>query len=276
MVAKKKNQHNQQRMDRIHHFQRGSSQVHSTNWLSTYCLHAMSDGLIWLIWLLILLRHFKTWCAWCSSEPGDGFFNNRASTFSCNSKLCSRDSYGLKTCPGTRLLTCTCILVIAIYRTRLWIWIIPLRHSCLLIWQCVCWTHLLLWAFDSSYVFFFSASFFFALIASTWHRRPEHFKLAEKCLSIWAFQDSDIDNLITRVLATCSLHCWVWIDRISIRKFRLIVDVLAILAGAPRSSMQLYATGEWPAVGSFEPSALHVWQRVLCPSRTRLRSNVLK
>ena len=80
------------------------------------------------------------------------------------------------------------------------------------------------------------------------------------------------NNLITRVLATCSLHSWAWIDGISIRKFRLIVDLLAILSGAPRSWMQLYTSGEWPAVGSFESSALHVWPRVLCPSEARLTS----
>ena len=55
---------------------------------------------------LVVAWHCKTWCAWCSSEPGDGFFNNRASSFSCNSKLCSRDSYGLKPCLVKRLLQC--------------------------------------------------------------------------------------------------------------------------------------------------------------------------
>ena len=46
--------------------------------------------------------------------------------------------------------------------------------------------------------------------------------------------------------AQLGLNWWI-----SYHKFRVIVDVLAVLAGAPLSSMQLYATGEWPPVGSF-------------------------
>ena len=65
-----------------------------------------------------------------------------------------------------------------------WIWIIPLQLSCFLKWQCVWWTHLLMWAFDSSYVFFFSASFFFALIASTWHCLQEHSNLFQSVCQI--------------------------------------------------------------------------------------------
>ena len=67
---------------------------------STLCL---MDWYGWYLLVdLVVAWHCKTWCAWCSSEPGDGCFNNRASSFSCNSKLCSRDSYGLKTCLVTR------------------------------------------------------------------------------------------------------------------------------------------------------------------------------
>ena len=68
--------------------------------------------------------------------------------------------------------------------------------------------------------------------------------------------------------APCTTKLGIW--WICIRKFRVIVDVLAVLAGAPRSSMQLRE--EWPAGGSFQSSALRVWPPVLYPSGARLPS----
>ena len=56
---------------------------------------------------------------------------------------------------------------------------IPQQHVCLLIWQCLCWTHL--WAFNFSCAFFSSVGFFFALIISTWHHMRT-FKHALKLL----------------------------------------------------------------------------------------------
>ena len=40
--------------------------------------------------LIVVPWHCILWCTWCSSEPGDGYFFNRASTFSCTSQVCSR------------------------------------------------------------------------------------------------------------------------------------------------------------------------------------------
>ena len=152
---------NQQRMDRIRRLQKDvpprftASLIDFPPIASTLCL--MDWYACFGCDVLVVAWHCKTWCTWCSSEPGDGFFNNRASTFSCNSKLCSRDSHGLKTYLVTRLLQC------------------PYLHSSHDPQHCVCWTSSMCmldtswWAFDSLYVFFFSASFFFALIASTWH-----------------------------------------------------------------------------------------------------------
>ena len=111
--------------------------------------------------------------------------------------------------------------------------------------------HLLLWAFDSSYVFFFSASFFFALIASTWH----HMRISKHALSLPGFATRKIEpnhqaypcltpakekrqqfnykSFGDMLPAQLSLN---WLK--FYHKFRVIADVLAVLA--PRSSMQLY------------------------------------
>ena len=110
---------NQQRMDRIRHLQKTFSRGSHLELTS----HLLSPHNVWWIDVadmlvdLVVAWHCMMWCTWCSSEPGDGFFNNRASTFSCNSKLCSRNSHGLKTCLVTCLWQCTCILVITICRT---------------------------------------------------------------------------------------------------------------------------------------------------------------
>ena len=106
---------------------------------------------------------------------------------------------------------------------------IPQQHVCLSIWQCVCWTHL--WAFNSSYAFFSSVSFFFALIISTWHHMRT-FKHAPKCFQalerfgtlnrtkLSRTKPPNSPNLSIshpppekktqeKLSATCSLHNWL-------------------------------------------------------------------
>ena len=250
---------------------RRSPKVHTSNWLPTYCLRTMSDGLMWRICLLILLWHD------IARRDAPDVLRNLAMDFSTVELLASPPipSFAVAihmdwkhTWSHAFCNVPTCILVM-------------IRH-------CVCWMHLLLWAFDSSYVFFFSASFFFALIASTWHHLRT-FKHALTCLSFWAFpalqqnkyrtkppglsishpckrkrQQFDYKSFGDMLPEQLSFNWWNFYH-----KCQVIADVLAVLASAPRSSMPLYTTREWPAVGSFWSSALQVWPRVLCPSRAR-------
>ena len=215
---------------------------------------------------LVVAWHCKTWWAWCSWEPGDGFFNNRASTFSCNSKLCSRDSYGLKTWLVAGLLQC------------------PYLHSshnnlptCCLEYELFPWNIHAFWSNNVyvGHIFCCGPSILHmpssslqasSLLSSrqpgtvcrniqtcskvfvklSLHRnRTRNVELNQQACPFLTPAKKNGSNLITRVLVTCNY----WLNLY--HKFRVIADVLAVLACAPRSSMQLHATREWPAVGSF-------------------------
>ena len=162
-----------------------------------YCLHAMSDGR-YGCGMLVVAWHRILWCTWCSSEPADGFFFNRASTFSCNSKVCNRfHETGLV----TTLFPCICSLVIAIWQTCCTVMChiyvktilnIPKQHFCLLI-DSVYVGHI----FGPSTLHISSSlqisSLLIALIISTWHHM-RRFKHALKCFSIWDVQALEIRN----------------------------------------------------------------------------------
>ena len=210
--------------------------AHTSNWLPTYCLHTMSDGwygcgMLWddIAWLDApdVLRNLAVDFSSIGLLPSPAISNSAV------------DSLGNRTCQVTWLLQCTWILVRTICQTCCTV----MRCGCIYSKSfeyspgtCAFWSdsvyagHLLLRAFDSSYVFFFSASFFFALIASTWHRLQEPSNLLWNVgqfdpSRLWKWElnkrsrtkppDLSIShphkkkgsNLITRVLATCSLIC---------------------------------------------------------------------